>query len=142
MPLRTRGFTLVEVMIVVVIVAILAAIALPSYQSQVRKGNRSAAQQVMQEAALKQQQVLLDTRAYAATFAALTVTVPTKVSDNYTLSISTGAANDCKGTAFPAGMPKFVITGQAINSQQPDGDLGNLCVDSNGNKTPNAKWGL
>src|SRR6478609_9505756 len=46
---RTRGFTLLEVMIVVVIVGVLAAIALPAYQSQVRKSNRSAAQQIMQD---------------------------------------------------------------------------------------------
>jgi len=54
---RTRGFTLLEVMIVVVIVGVLAAIALPAYQSQVRKSNRSAAQQFMQDVALREQQM-------------------------------------------------------------------------------------
>jgi len=42
-PRRLGGFTLIEVMIVVAIVAILSAIAFPSYQESVRKSKRADA---------------------------------------------------------------------------------------------------
>lgn len=52
MRLRTQlGFTLIELMIVVVVVAILASIAYPSYQNQIRKGRMGQAQADMLELA-------------------------------------------------------------------------------------------
>ncbi len=43
-----RGFTLIELMIVIVIVAILTAIAVPGYQNQITKSRRADAQGTLQ----------------------------------------------------------------------------------------------
>lgn len=63
---RQRGFTLIEAMIVVVIVAILAAIAYPSYLEQIRKANRSVAKSGLLEVANKQMHYFFSERGYGA----------------------------------------------------------------------------
>jgi type IV pilus assembly protein PilE len=51
-PLRTAGgFSLIEVMIVIVLMAVLAAVAIPNYQGYVLRSKRAAAKQVLMEAA-------------------------------------------------------------------------------------------
>ncbi len=47
--MKSHGFTLVEVLIVVAIIAILVALALPNYQDSVRKARRADAQVKMME---------------------------------------------------------------------------------------------
>lgn len=61
-----HGFTLIEVMIVVAIVAILAAVALPSYQDHVRRGTLPDAFTALSDYKVKMEQYFQDHRAYGA----------------------------------------------------------------------------
>src|SRR5688500_9219375 len=72
---RDGGFTLIELIVAVAIIGILAAIAYPAYQQQIRKSRRAEAQSFLMAVAARQQQFLLDTRAYAATVAGIGVPV-------------------------------------------------------------------
>ncbi len=65
------GFTLIEVMITIVIVAILMSVALPSYRSSVLKAKRSAAKTILTSIASKQETYRMDNKTYADTFAKL-----------------------------------------------------------------------
>jgi type IV pilus assembly protein PilE len=61
-----RGFTLIEVMIVVAIVAILASVALPSYFDYVRRGQLPEAKAALSDFRVKMEQYYQDNRNYGA----------------------------------------------------------------------------
>ena len=62
-----RGFTLVEVMIVVAIIGILAAVALPSYKDYVRRSSLPEGTSALANARIKLEQYYQDNRNYGTT---------------------------------------------------------------------------
>ena len=62
---KQQGFSLIELMVVVSIIAIIAAFAMPSYRDSVRKSNRRAAQSVMMDIANREHQYFVANRAFA-----------------------------------------------------------------------------
>ena len=63
---RDFGFTLIEIMIVVVIIGILAAIAIPSYQDYVRRGQITEATNGLSDLRVRMEQFFQDNRTYPA----------------------------------------------------------------------------
>jgi type IV pilus assembly protein PilE len=65
------GFTLIELMIVVVVIAILASVAIPSYTGYITDARRQGAVQEMLKIASAQEQFFMDNKAYASTLVSL-----------------------------------------------------------------------
>lgn len=126
---KLYGFTLLELMIVVAITCILASISYPSYLAQVRKSRRADAQAELMNIATRQQQMLLDTRNYAATTAALNISIPASVVKNYTVTITLGLD----------AVPTFIATAIPFGSQVAD-SCSTLSINQTGNKLPTSCW--
>jgi len=122
---RARGFTLIEVMIVVVVIALLAAIGYPSYREHIARGQRSQGQQFLSEVAQREEQFLLDRRQYTDVLGngGLNITQPAMKYGAPTITLDAGP---------PAG---FVIcmdptAGSALATRND----GTICINSTGQR--------
>jgi len=127
---KSRGFSLVDIVIAIAIVGILASIAWPAYQSAVRKGNRAAAESHLSDIAQRQQQFLLDQRSFAADLTTLGMVTPATVVPFYTIAI----------TASAGPPPSFTATATPIGSQAGDLSGQALTITNTGAKGPSGAW--
>lgn len=113
-----RGFTLIEVMIAVAIVAIIAAVALPAYQDSVRKGRRADAMAGIAAIQQSQERWRGNNPAYSTSLTELGVVAPAL----YSLAVS---APNSDGTGLARG---YIVTATGQGGQASDGECARMSV--------------
>lgn len=128
---KESGFTLIELMIVVTVIAIISAIALTSYNRYVIKSHRTAVQNFMLSIASREEQYFLNVLQYTATVGGggLNLSTPSEVTGYYTTSV----------TLTPGPPPGYTITATPVAGSTQITD-GTLTLDNTGAKTPLTKW--
>ena len=119
-----HGFSLIELMVAVAIIAILAAVCYPSYIRYVNRSHQSAAQQFMMDVANRQEQYRLDTRTYASTFTDVGTSPSTDLAKYYTITLQ--------------GVSSMAFTIQAVPAGTQTGST--LTLNQLGDKTPVSDW--
>lgn len=106
---RPTGFTLIELMVVLIIVGLLLALAVPAFTEQIRKSRRAEAVRGLSDMQLRQEQWRANHTTYAPANTAAAGNppngIPLPTSQHYTFAVTAGSntATDVVMTATPAG---------------------------------------
>ena len=121
---NSRGFTLLELMVVVAVVAILATIAYPSYQNFILRSHRAEAIEGLLSAQLRQEEWRVKNGSYTSTMS--NIGSPSSTYYNFSASVSS------------SGVPTYTLTASAAGSQTADSDCPTLTITNADVKGPSA----
>ena len=126
---KSKGFTLIELMIVVAIIGILASIALPSYTDYVKRGKAAEATSKLADLRVKMEQSFQDNRFYTCPSAAVLASGAKYFT--YDCALNADANIGYNLSAAPAGSDMtgfaFSIDGANTKTSTFDGTTGGSC---------------
>ena len=134
---RNQGFSLIEIMIVVAILGIVAAIAVPSYMDYVQKGKRADAKVELLRLAQMQESYFVQNMSYASTLAQLgLVGTVTSEQGEYVITLPPASLtpNGCGGTSANA-CTGFSLNAAPQGSQIADTGCGAFTLSNTGART-------
>lgn len=133
---RQQGFTLIELMIVVVVVAILAALAFPQYRDYVLRSNRAVAKSVLTQIADRQEQFYVANKSYAANLSTLGYEANTLFIDRAgNRSAAEGGNAIYRVRLTNADAATFTVTADVRNAQGQDTKCTSFTLNQAGQRT-------
>jgi type IV pilus assembly protein PilE len=137
-----KGFTLLELAIVVLVAALLAALAMPSFSESLRRARRSDAVSALTQLQLSQERWRSDHPAYATDLAALGLTERSE-QGLYRIAVTAADGQGHVATATATGLQQDDLACTALRLEQAEGRLRYSSVDSHGREdasVPNRCW--
>ena len=151
------GFTLVELLIVVTLVGILAAVALPSYRNHVLRTHRTVAKTALVDLASRQESFYVDRKAYSSALSDFglqtyvsrdnSTSASSSSESVYKISIASLSLSACPApsatvtaitsTEALSGVG-YTLVAQPVGSQTSDSSCGSICLRSTGVKLSSA----
>src|SRR5690554_2330037 len=125
MKTAQQGFTLIEMMIVMAIIGILAAIAYPSYDEYVKRGNSTEGQAFLSDVAARQERYFSQNNAYI-----------TDVANIAKLGVTANSPTGKYSIVLAGGGGGYTLT---ANQQFSDTKCGNLSLNALGEKGAKSK---
>ena len=133
MPSRARGFTLVELIVTMIVMAVISSVAIASYRTFAIESRRATATTALSDAASRQEQFFLNNKTYTTTVGAGGLNVSATLDGGYyTMSID----------AATAGCPITRCWSMRATPQgtQTEDACGTLVYSSEGEKSPAGCW--
>jgi len=136
---KQKGFTLIELMIVIAVIAILIAVAYPNYQQYIVRSNRAVGKAELLKVAAKQEHYFLNNKAYASDLEELGYPAnPYFIDREGDAMAAAGTTAIYEVSITDSDALSYTLSLARKNFQLKDTECGDLGLDESGDRTPDS----